>query len=292
MSISSLMDACATFDCYLSITKKFEWMLKKKAFFGVTAFFISATFIFKIFYHFTFSIAYQPAFTFNYTYPDGITKSFSYEGYFLRKISDFAGTPAYKAFNILDNSLRDIGILVVLLILNFMILCLMRKSTQRRMKMAAHGQNASEAAGKASVNVTANRAIRTAQRAERRKVYMILATGISFFFGHICNAIYYIMFNFKLNNFSSAEYFCFSLVAEWVLKLSYAVPSFFIYYFFNSHFNRFANDDFLWLIKPIYTRYKRNKELKLTRSATGGGVTTMVNFQNSTTVMEPITDHH
>jgi hypothetical protein len=156
---------------------------------------------------------------------------------------------------------RDLGLTVALLIINWLILVQMQQSTKRRLKMAgAHKKEnpaptttatltvAEGGSAAPAMSATASRSVIAAQKAERKRSIMIVLTGLNYMLGH---SLYIV---FTLNGFiivsGDPTWTCVAFAAKILLSIAYSTPIFF-YYFFNTHFYKFANTNLKRLVMPV-----------------------------------------
>jgi hypothetical protein len=92
-----------------------------------------------------------------------------------------------------------------------------------------------------TLSTTASRSVMAAQKAEDKRSIMIVLTGVNYIAGHLLKIVYIIKINF-LPHDQNQEWGCVSFAALILLSISYSTPLFF-YYFFNTQFYKFANNN-------------------------------------------------
>jgi hypothetical protein len=118
-------------------------------------------------------------------------------------------------------------ILIGILVLNVLILRVIAQMLKTRRELFRNDGGEENATVKATL------------KAEKRKMIMILLTGINYFIGHSLNFVDTV---FRFFFLSSPLTSCLELLAYIFLTLSYATP-FFFYYFFNKIFKK---EIFFW----------------------------------------------
>jgi hypothetical protein len=183
-----------------------------------------------------YQIAQTENHTFNYTY-------------YVYAHSDFHNTDAYKITLVTNYIFRDFVLPIVLVVLNVLILIEIKRVTRRRIFLVSDGLSTSPPTTSQSVRVSLN--------AERRKLLMMIATGINYFLGHFLYFIFAVSYSFNLKLYYFFELYCIDFISNILFWISYATP-FFLYYFFNIHFRTFANDTFKLVLSFILLLRKVN----------------------------------
>jgi hypothetical protein len=163
--------------------------------------------------------------------------------YYYYANNDFLNTEAFKITVMTNYIFRDLVLPIALVVLNVLILIEIKRVTRRRIFLVSDGLSTSLP--------TTSHSVMLSLTAERRKLMMMIATGINFFLGRLLgllNAIGYV-FNLKLYYFF--EFYCILFFFYILYHLSYATP-FFLYYFFNIHFRTFANDTLKLVLSPFF----------------------------------------
>jgi hypothetical protein len=125
------------------------------------------------------------------------------------------------------------------------------------------------------VNATASRSVQNAQKAQQKKNIMILLTGLNYSVFRVGYAITLIQ-RFFFPKASSDSWNCFNLVAYWLALVS-SIDPFFFYYFFNSHFKKFAHDNLKFVFSrcmPAVLRKPSAKERALDNRSSSMAATT------------------
>jgi hypothetical protein len=169
--------------------------------------------------------------------------------------SAFFFSPACTYWMIIKFLFRDFGLSIALVVINSLILGQMRKSTNRRLKIAGVFKidnpifTKNEGGAIAPVtSATASRSVLAAQKAERKRSIMIILTGVNYIVGHSLYIVYTLnTFFFQSNR---VDWNCVTLAAKFLLSLAYSTP-FFFYYFFNTHFYKIANTNIARFVIPV-----------------------------------------
>jgi hypothetical protein len=159
-TISSVFEVAATFDCLITINKTFIFCQKKLFFYSFSFFVLIFLVLFYLIYPFGYKIEKKTNFI------DNMTTSF-YDNEF----NQFGSSFFYKNVVLIDSMVRDGLFLLILIILNGFILNLLKKSTQRRRALVGNNRNN-------------DNTLLTSQNAERRRMKMIIATGLNYMIGH------------------------------------------------------------------------------------------------------------
>lgn len=145
--------------------------------------------------------------------------------------------------------IRDVLFLVVLIILNILILLELRKVTKRRIEMSTSTHESHHSM--TGSRPPRDKNVQLALSAERKKAFMILATGLSYLLGHSLLAAFQIatsLFNVKI--MVEQGWLCVFNIANELILISYGV-SFFLYYAFNTQFRKYVKQDIGILLFPF-----------------------------------------
>jgi hypothetical protein len=189
--------------------------------------------------------------------------TFDYEKFYTVK-TDFGRTDTYKVFSFIHSILRDVVMLFVIIILNMLVLKELKAFTNRRKFLTgappAQPSRVPSNFDQTSVTLTTtgpvNQSVLVAQRAEKRKCVMILFTGLMYGLGHVGQAVANFHSKFAYNA-SYDAWFCVYFVAIKLLNLSYAI-NFFLYYFFNAQFKKYANETMTLIAFPVRRFFGKN----------------------------------
>jgi hypothetical protein len=211
-TVSAILEIAATFDCLITINKTFIYCQRKSFFYLFSTLILVGFTLFYLIFPLGYKIKKHDS-NFDYNY------------------NDFGSTSFYSHITIIDSIIRDGIFLLIIITLNKFVLDLLKKSTQRRRELSGQVTND-------------NNLLTVAQSAERKRMIMIIATGLNYMIGHFINLAFTIIttLNKELNTFCLHKF--------WILlyDLSYA-NNIFIYYFFNNVFRRFLNE-----LVPFYKR--------------------------------------
>lgn len=240
-TFASLMEMFASLDCLITISgSRFKKMLSNKMLY------ISATMsLILSFLLFSNNIIQKRIELINMTITTGPNESYQliyfYNQYRVEGDDQNQRFIMYS-MQLVQAFFRDLLLMVLLIVINTAILGQLRKNTQRKKQMN---------------NNTMTPAVKSAAQAERRKCIMIVSSGIAYFFGHvlylsvICQAIYYNKHE-QIN--PSSWHFMFTL-SYLLLQLNYST-SFYLYYFFNRQFKKYANQNLEFMFYPIVKLFK------------------------------------
>jgi hypothetical protein len=250
----------------LSIAKKLEVALTKRAFWVVSTLAVLFSIAANINKFFDYYIAdvRKPISNQNVT-TGNMTNLTQYYSYFQAYYTAFEYTTVNSALQVSEALFRDLVIVVILIPLNILILVELKQSTQRRAALAtgsvyggtsdvssttAQMSNAAAVTGLTS-NGVGHRLVVTALIAERKRAIMIIVTGLSYIIGHSLNVYASIRSSFILPRPSGPLWYCLAFASMTLVRLSYATP-FVFYYFFNTRFQNFANKTFGYLLSPVW----------------------------------------
>jgi hypothetical protein len=271
--VSSLMEIAVTMDCYLSIitASRFKFLLSKTSFYAI----VSGSVVFNILFHVYYLLGYAVVGA-QVSLQTTANVTFEYEKFYTVKTS-FGRTDTYKVFSFSHSVFRDFIILLIILLLNALILAEMRAFTKRRILLtggvATHVAHTALTVDNTSVGGVTSHSARTpstvastgqvsgsvlvAQRAQNRRCVLILLTGLMYGLGHIGQVVT----NFHTKYAYNASYdawFCVYFVAIRLLNLSYAV-NFFLYYFFNTQFKKYANETIALIAFPVRVFFSKSQ---------------------------------
>jgi hypothetical protein len=207
---SGLFEIAASFDCAISIENNLKWCRNKLSFIITTLVIFTFCASFLSYHVFIFEII-----EYNIGVNGTKTEYFVYTSIQLLKHRRFAiKLERTQVF------IRDLGILIILLIINMFIIFKMVQIRKRKSQL----QNIRQ------VTVTVS------ERAENRKIKMILFLCVFYLFGHFPYLIYFylLLYSHKFN-IDIISYICF--------LMSYSTPLI-SYYLFNQKFNFFLSRAF------------------------------------------------
>jgi hypothetical protein len=194
-------EIAATFNCAISIEKKMKWCEKKLSFWlwVVSVFVLS------------FGVEMFPIFTFYITESNYIDKYnrtiHEYSIYFTDLSSKL------KMFYLTESIIKDVILLLILLLLNIYILFKLIQIGIRKRRLTSNNQNSN--------------------RAENRKIIMIIVLFLTFLLGHLPSFVYFAFGN----SYPSIYWIKFLYYGSVTLYSSYST-SFFVYFCFNNIFRR------------------------------------------------------
>jgi hypothetical protein len=215
------------------VVKKFEFLLTTTSFYVTTACAVALSVALESYLFINFKIA---SFDYPITLADNQTVDYKYYNYTL---TSFHKTEASKLIYPAVGLIRDIAPGIALIVINILILSEIKIVTQRRIYLTNDG------------SPTTSQSVRVSVQAERRKILMIISTGINYFAGHTLTSANNLglAIDSKLDKLD--QWLCFSFVVDVLFKLSYA-NSFFFYCFFNLHFRKFAYSTFKMFLYPLF----------------------------------------
>jgi hypothetical protein len=200
---SSVFEIAATFDCYITIIKKFTFFQTNLFFYSFSSLVVIVCTLVYIIFPFNFTIKKVSNHTYEYDY------------------SKFGKTSLSNSLYMADSFIRDGFFLVVLIFLNALILSLLIKTTKRRRDLVRNNMNNSSL-------------LTIAQKAERKRMIMITLTGLNYMIGHSLFFVYNILPNKDERDMG----YCLFRYLYFFYIVSYA-NSIIFYYFFNSIFKRY-----------------------------------------------------
>jgi hypothetical protein len=200
---STEFEIAATFNCAISIEKQMKWCEKR------LSFWFSVTFIVII----SFGVELFPVLTYYIIKYDSIDSS----NKTVREYFPNQNNLVFKLekFGLAESIIKEVVFLLILLSLNIYILFKLIQIGQRKKRLTSTSSNVQN-------------------RAERRKILMIIVLFSSFLLGHLPNFLY-----FGFRTYHSLLFWTdFKDWGEIFLYFSYST-SFFVYYSFNKTFKRF-----------------------------------------------------
>jgi hypothetical protein len=120
---------------------------------------------------------------------------------------------------------RDLVILIAILVLNILILRVISQMVKTRRALFRNDGGAENATVKAT------------RMAEKRKMIMILLTGVNFCAGHVISFVFRVVVIFVPFEDSTSYFMCLFFLTDLFLNLSFAT-AFLFYYFFNKRFEK------------------------------------------------------
>jgi hypothetical protein len=206
---SIVFEISATFDCYISISRKLKNFQNNLFFYS----FSISLIILIVLIYLMFPLMYNIE---KYSFSD--SNNISYSGYYIS--SNSFGMFSERIHGLFYELLtRDVVLLIILITLNMLILFTLIKTTVRRRALAGNNTN--------------NNMVISSQNAERKKMIMILLTGLNYFIGHFPSFLYFFLkFYFQIY-----LTLCYFIYFEMLLYLSY-VNGIFFYFFFNNVFRK------------------------------------------------------
>jgi uncharacterized membrane protein YkvA (DUF1232 family) len=141
---------------------------------------------------------------------------------------------------------RDLFILIGILIVNILILRVISQMVKTRRELFRSDGGEENATVKATL------------KAEKRKMIMMLLTGVNFIPGRLVNILAKLFYYVVPLDYSTLFLGCLWFLDDLLLTLSYATP-FFFYYFFNERFKKETNNLLLYsfvkkAVKSVATR--------------------------------------
>jgi hypothetical protein len=199
---SALFEMAAIFDCFITIKSILKCCQTNLFFYSFSAVVIvltgSSYILLPLSFKINSELDYNNETIYSSDYTDFGKSSFSNEIFF--------------------NSLIKDGIFfIILLIFNLMILALLKKTTDRKRSLAGN----------------TNALLAASLLAERRKLIMIIATGLNYLIGHFPFLIFSFLYSFVSNMFV-----CYIVYPLLFYYTSFA-NSIFFYFFFNNIFKKF-----------------------------------------------------
>jgi hypothetical protein len=222
LSLSIIFEVAATFDCYLNIKRILNYC-QTNLFFYLFSILVTI-FISLIHLVFPLSISYIEFNEVNELNNETIH-------YYYPKISKFGKRFLYTNKDFINSLMRDFILFIILVVLNVMILNLLIKVTKNRLTLVGNNNH--------------NHLLTSSQKAERKKMVMIIATGLSYMIGHFPYFVYTL-----LVSYSDVGIFCYFQYINLLFHLSY-VDGIFFYFSFN---NIFKN-----IFMELIPFFKRNR---------------------------------
>jgi hypothetical protein len=207
---STGFEIAATFNCAISIEKKMKWCEKRLSFWIWVVSILVLSFGIEMFWLFTFSI-----FEFNYT--DQFNRT--YHGYFVWLNADLLSKSTIVTLGLVQSIIKHVIFLLILLTLNCYILFKLIQIGRRKRRL--------------TTNSSSNQNI---NRAENRKIIMMIVLFLIFLLCHFPDFLYYVILELHIN-ISSKFLDVLSYYGSVLLYSSYCI-SFFVYFAFNNIFKR------------------------------------------------------
>jgi hypothetical protein len=199
---STGFEIAATFNCAISIEKKFKWC-EKKLFFWI---WVISIFVLS------FSVEIFPVFIFSvgdYSYIDQFNRT-----HHIYNVSRNPLILQFGKFGLAESIIKEIMFLLILLSLNIYILIKLVQIGRRKRRLTSNNQNRN--------------------RAEIRKIIMLIVLFLTFLLGRLPNIVYFVV-NTEFD--ATLFWIKFKGYGEIVLYFSNSI-SFFVYFFFNKNFER------------------------------------------------------
>jgi hypothetical protein len=196
-------EIAATFNCAISIEKRMKWCEKRLSFWIWVVSILILSFgieIFPVFAH----VIYEE------TLRDQFNRTIHRYSIMLNHLND-----ALWDFHFAENIIKELIFLVILLSLNCYILYKLIQIGRRKKRLTSNNSN-----------------IQNSNRAENRKIIMIIILFLTFVLGHSANLLY---FGFHFGDYRIWSHLFF--YGDIFLNLSYST-SFFVYFAFNNIFRR------------------------------------------------------
>lgn len=239
---SSLMEIAATFDCLISIRQKYKWLISNISFWLVVSSSIVFSFGYHVYTFFQFSVGIRYT---NTTVNGSVTQS----SYYYQKQSSFRFSQVSLNLLTAEALIRDVVFLVILIILNFFILLELKRVTKRRIEMSTSTHESAHSV--TGTRPPRDKNVQLAMSAERKKAFMIVATGLSFLLGHSLLAAFQIATSlFNVSFMTEQSWMCIFNLGNELILISYGI-SFFLYYAFNTQFRKYVKQDIGILLFPI-----------------------------------------
>jgi hypothetical protein len=202
---STGFEIAATFSCAISIEKRMKWCQKKLSFWLWIIFILITSFGLEMFPAFTFTIR-------DFKITDRFNRT-------IHKYTPYTNYLAFKRgiFGLVESYIKEIIFLLILLSLNSYILFKLIQIGRRKKRLTAN-----------------NSRVQSSNRAENRKIIMILVLFLYFVLGHMPNIVY---FGVNTSFYANQFWIHFKSCAEIFLYLSYST-SLFVYFGFNNIFRR------------------------------------------------------
>jgi hypothetical protein len=202
---SSGFEIAATFNCALSIENKMKWCQTKVSFWLWAFSILVLSFGLEMFPIFTLSIN-------EHNYINKYNKSIHFFDVSSNRLSS-----KLRQFGLADSIIKEIVFLIILLSLNIYILFKIVQIRKRKKRLSTNISN-----------------IQNSNRAENRKITMIIVLFSTYFSGHLPNVIFFV---FSDGYFYTEFWANFINYVTIFLYVSYST-SFFVYFSFNNIFRR------------------------------------------------------
>jgi hypothetical protein len=239
--VASFLEVAITLDCYLSIiiATRFKFLLNKASFYTITGGSVAFAFL----YHVYVLLEYTIKVDVRKSGESSTNSSVNFEKYYYSAKTSLGKTETIKYLVLVHSLIRDALILLIILPLNLLILKEIRTFTKRRIQLAGFTTATSTSNGEGSESVL------VAQRAEKRKCVMIIVTCLVYSLGHLGNLVSGLQAYYFFDP-TQTGWYCVYFLSNKLLVMSYAF-NFFIYYFFNSQFKRYANETMALIAFPV-----------------------------------------
>jgi hypothetical protein len=202
---STGFEIAATFNCAISIEKRMKWCQTKLSFWFWIVSVLILSFGIGMFRIFTYSIQ-------KFVYLDEFNKTV-YEYFTVYNLM----VDKFGTFSLAEEIIKVVLFLFILLTLNCYILFKLIQIGKRKKRLNTNSSN-----------------VQNSNRAENRKIIMIVVLFLTFLFGHLPNFLY---FAFNNDQVYTRFWSAFTIYGEIFLYFSYST-SFFVYFAFNNIFRR------------------------------------------------------
>jgi hypothetical protein len=202
---STGFEIAATFNCAISIEKRMKWCQKR------ISFWFSVVFILIL----SFGVEMFPALMYYIVDYDIIDKY----NRTIHRYNAFTNELSFKfdIFGLYESIIKEVIFLVILLSLNCYILVKLIQIGRRKKRLTTNSSN-----------------IQNSNRAEKRKIIMIIVLFSTFLLGHFPNFLWFTVHNYFGSFLFWADFTYCGLIFSY---FSYSI-SFFVYFFFNNIFRR------------------------------------------------------
>jgi hypothetical protein len=196
-------EVAAIFNCAISIEKRMKWCEKRLSFWLWVLIILILSFGVEIFPLFALYIE-------QFDEVDQFNRTIHGYDVFYNDLASKAGT-----FSLSESIIKDVLFFVILLSINCYILYKLIQIGRRKKRLTTNSSN-----------------VQNSNRAENRKILMILVLFTAFLFGHLPK---FLIFAINNGNLSSIFWSYFTYFSKIFLNLSYSI-SFFVYFSFNNNF--------------------------------------------------------
>ncbi len=235
----------------MSIIGKLQFMLKPLSFYFITGVIILISTCFEIHRFLGFKSYASKITTGEHTVTVGNVTTYVYEyrEKFGVEFTTFYWSDDYARWVTAESLFKDVFVLVVIFVLNFLIVLKMKQTTKRRVALA--GGNAHK---ESTMSATALKSVINAQKAEKKRIRMILLTGLNYGVFNIGLAINIIQ-KYLFTQPDSEFWNCYDTVTAWLSYIN-SINSIIFYYCFNTHFKKFVHHDFKLLFGKLVASSK------------------------------------